>query len=490
MYDLLLINACIITVDGAHSLYPDGYLATEGDRIAAIGPMEELEGGLPQAKRLIDMSGHAVLPGLVDGHGHAGHCLTKTLGEHLAGNETEFWTVMAEDVYYRSTDEEFWYAEGALAAAERIKFGTTTGVSMVGSTPRIDWIDPVGANLDGSTSVGIRQLSGIGSANPPWPKTAKRFYPDGTVTERNVDPNEALRSTEEALKAFNGRHPLQTCIVAPGKMGFREGISVEDNVIHNRTMFRLSEEYGVPLHTHAFGGDVQFLHDTSPEVLTPNLSLTHSTGYSEQELDILADTGAWVFHGPTTNGHMYGHCRVMEMLEKGIHVAVVTDGTSPDRSFDLWRDMKTAQFLQRFRFKTRDLLPCGKMLEMVTIEPAKALGIADQVGSLEVGKKADIIAVDVMQPHLAPFGVMPVQRLVYHAMGQDVDWAIVDGKIVMEERRLVLADEKAIMKRAADAFELMMKRLNQPELLDNPDLYGIRQGFTKTQPLKVLPADV
>ena len=111
----------------------------------------------------------------------------------------------------------------------------------------------------------------------------------------------------------------------------------------------------------------------------------------------------------------------------GIHLAVVTDGTAGDRSFDLWRDMKNVQLFQRFRKRDGNLLPCGKVLELVTIEPARALGLDHLIGSLEVGKRADIIAVNVMQPHLAPF-VMPVQRLVYHAMGQDVDLVIVDAR--------------------------------------------------------------
>ena len=479
MYDLLLINACVITVNKAHDVFDKGYVAVKGDHIAAVGPMAELGGQLPHAKRCVDLSGHAVLPGLVDGHGHAGHCLTKTLGEHLSGNETDFWTIMAEDVYYRSSDEEFWYAEGALAAADRVKFGTTTAVSMVGSTPRIDWIAPVGANLAGSSSVGIRQFSGIGTANAPWPKMARYYNKDGSFTEREVDPNEALANTEASLKAYTGKFPLATPIVAPGNIGRRKGMDPETSIIHNRRMYELSREYNVPLHTHAYGGDVQFLWDHTPEVLGPWLSLTHSTGYSEEELDILAKTGTYVFHGPTTNAHWYGHCPVMKMLDKGINLAVITDGTAPDRSFDLWRDMKNVQIIQRYEYRTRNLLPCGKVLELVTIEPAKALGIDHLVGSLEVGKKADIIAVDVMQPHLAPFGVMPVQRLVYHAMGQDVDWTIVNGKVVMEDRRLMLTDEKALLRRAGEAFETMMKRLNRPELIDNPRLYDIRQGQAK-----------
>lgn len=475
MFDLLLTNACVITVDKSHTIYANGYLATHNDRIAEIGPMEALADPLPQARRIIDLSGHAILPGLVDGHGHAGHCLIRTLGEHAGQKSGITWLELAETIYYRCTDEEFWYAEGMLAAAERLKFGTTTAVSIVGSNPRMDWIAPVGANLEGSSSVGIRQLSGIGSAGGPWPKKARIYSGRTHYEEREVKPKEAWANTEAALKAFNGRHPRQICIVAPDKMGFRPGESVEDNILHNREMFRLAQTYGVPLHTHAYGGDVQFLYDHTPEILTPRLSLTHSTGYSEREMDILAETGAFVFHGPTTRSNIRGNCAVMEMLDKGVNMAVVTDGTAPDRSFDLWRDMKNIQLIQRYRFRTTDLLPCGKVLEMVTIEPAKALGMDHLIGSLEKGKKADIIAVNVMQPHLAPFGVMPVQRLVYHAMGADVDWAIVDGQVMMEQRRLIQADEQTLIHRAERAFELMMERLNCPEAIENPNLYSLRQ---------------
>ena len=471
MFDLLLAGGMVITVDKNHTIWDKGYVAVEGDRIAALGPMEELGGQLPQARRVLDMTGHAVLPGLVDGHGHAGHCLIKTLGEHCSD-----WENMAQTIYYCCTDEDFWYAEGALAAAERLKFGTTTGVCMVGSTPRIDRIEPVGASLEGAASTGIRQLTGIGSAYGAFPKHARVWEKDGSVREYDVTPEMAWKTTEETLKAYNGRHPRQTCIVAPGRMGLRPDESPEMNIRHNREMFRLSQEYGVPLHSHAFAGDVQFMYDNTPEVLTPRLSLTHSTGYSDRELDILAETGAFVFHGPTTHSNVVGHCRVMEMLDRGVNLAVVTDGTAPDRSYDLWRDMKNVQLLQRFRFKDGDLLPCGKVLELCTIEPARALGLDHLVGSLEKGKKADIIAVDVMQPHLAPFGVMPVQRLVYHAMGQDVDWTIVDGQVVMENRKLTQVSEQTVIQRAAAAFDTMMERLGRRDIVENPRLYELRQG--------------
>ena len=117
---------------------------------------------------------------------------------------------------------------------------------------------------------------------------------------------------------------------------------------------------------------------------------------------------------------------------------------------------------------------CGQALELVTIEPARALGMDHLIGSLEPGKRADIITINVNQPHLAPFGVMPVQRLVYHAMGQDVDMAIVDGVVAMENRRLTQIDEKKLLEDAARAFEKMTSRLNRPEVMENPNLWSSR----------------
>ena len=118
------------------------------------------------------------------------------------------------------------------------------------------------------------------------------------------------------------------------------------------------------------------------------LSLTHSTGLSREEIAILAKTGAYVFHGPATHSNILKTCPVYELLQAGAHVAVVTDGTAPDRSYDIWRDMKMLQVLQRGRFHDLSLLPCGKVLELCTIiEPAKA----PQAGSfdrlLEVGRR-------------------------------------------------------------------------------------------------------
>lgn len=468
MFDTLLTNGTIITVDSNNSVIMNGYIAIKDGCIAEIGDMKDLE-VIPSARETFDMSGHAILPGLIDTHGHGGHNLIRTLGEFYDAE----WDAMAEQIYFNCVDRDFWYNEAVLAAAERLKFGTTTAVSMVGSTPRVDSVEAVDANLEGSASTGIRQFSGIGFCDGPWPKKARQYSEDGSYKDVTVTLEDALAVTEKSVKELNGKYPRATAIPAPGRMGRRPYSTDEENIFQNKEMGRLSREYNLPLHTHAFGGDVKFMHETSPEVLNPSLSLAHSTGYSDEELDILKESGAFVVHGPTTYSNVMGHCKVTEMLERGINLVVVTDGTAPDRSFDLWREMKNVQLIQRYRKQDNGLVPCGLALRLVTIEPAKLLGIDGYTGSLEVGKKADIITVNVMQPHLAPFKVMPIQRLVYHAMGQDVDNVFVEGELVVKDRKLTKIDEKEMYINAEKSFDLMLERLGRDDIFDDKNLYAL-----------------
>ncbi len=476
MYDLIIKNATVITVDPAHSLYQPGFVAVNGDRIAALGPME----GLPEyvcAKRVIDAERLCVMPGLVDAHGHAGHCLTKTLGE---SNDTQFpdawWGKMAEDIYFHYTDDFFWYAEGALAAADRLKFGITTGVSMLGSTPRPDRVENLVAHFEGAAKTGLRQVSGVGSCDGPWPKSAWTWEGD-SHTEHTLTPEQMVETTERAVRELNGKHKRQICIVAPGSIGWNAKAETKEFAIwKNKEMYRIATTYGSLLHTHLYGGGVQFVYDTTPELLNPHTSLTHSTGLSEEEIKIFADTGAVLFHGPTTRANIKKRCPVYEVMRAGGSVAIVTDGTSPDRSYDIWRDMKVFQVIHRAHDNDPLLAPAGKVLEMCTIVPARALGMDKDIGSLEVGKKADIIIINTKQPHLAPFGIMPVQRVVYHAQGNDVDTVIVDGEIMMEGRKMLACDEGRILDETGKAFDKLRERLGSKfdAFTAYGDIYGLR----------------
>ena len=469
MFDLLIKDGTVITVDSSHTVYPRGYVAVKDGTIAGIGPMEELP---PEnmAKKVIDAEGLAVMPGLIDGHGHGGHCLIKNLGDHY-----EDWDNMAEEIYFRYTDDFFWYAEGALAAAERVKFGITTGVSMIGSTPRPDGLESLEAHFEGALKTGIRELSGIGFCDGPWPKRPVR-YENGMGVEKELTPMQVVENTERAVKELNGRNSRQMCIVGPGNITPWGDDTREFSAWKNREMARIAREYGVAFHTHARAGGIEFAYETTPELLTPTTSLTHSTGLSEREIKILAETGAAVFHGPTTRANINVRCPVYEILRAGGEVVIVTDGTAPDRSYDIWRDMKVFQVIHRLHEHNDRLAPPGRVLEMCTIRAARALGIDKITGSLEKGKSADIIIIDTMQPHLQPFGVLPEARLVYHAQGGDVMTSIIEGQVVMENRRLLLCDEKKIISDARKAQSELFERLGEERVrkyTSYPGLYEL-----------------
>ncbi len=469
MFDLLFTNAAVVTVDPQHNVYFPGFVAVKDKKIASVGPMDEL----PEepAAKVIDCTGKAILPGLIDAHGHAGHSTLRYLGE---GSDN--WGLMAAEIYCRDTDDFFWYADAALTSAERLKFGITTDLSMIGSMCRSDRLEILEAHFEGAGKTGIRHFSGLGfSGNAP--KRYRHFNADGSFREYEVSRADMLRNSEQALKTFQGKYPTQHCIVACSAMGRKAGLSDAESAAENRAMNRLAEEYGTIINAHAYSGDVEFLWNTTPEVLKPSLSLTHSTGYSQEEIDIVARTGTFIFHGPSTNAIVRGWCPVYELLRAGANLAIVTDGAAPDRGYDIWRDMKAFRTVHRIHEGTVKVAPPGLILELCTIRPAQALGIADRTGSLEAGKYADLITVDIDQPHFAPLlKEHIVQALVYAGTGTDVRDVYIEGEPVMLGRRLVKCDERVIMDDANKSLENMMTHIGPDRMktfLERDGLYGL-----------------
>lgn len=453
MFELLVKNALIITVDQKHTIYKNGFMASKDGKIAMIGDMADMPENI-QAEKVIDACGNALLPGLIDTHGHGGHCLMKTLGEHLNNG----WEPMAEDIYHNYTDSDFWYAEAALASAERVKFGVTTGVSMIGNTARLGDLDIIEAHIEGTLKTGIRHMTGVGCPNPKWNKPARKWLSRDRYEEYEVTPETAFEFTPKAMKKFVGKYDKCDFVVMPSRMG-RDRLNPDElNIRQNKAMFELAQEYGTVIHSHSFSGDMNFMMETSPEVFKNRMFLAHCTGMLPEEWDIMAANPVSVCHGPSTNANVRVRCPAVEMLEKGVNVVVATDGTAPDRNFDLLKDIKLFQFLHQGFFHDAGILQAGLVLEMITIRAAKAMGKEKEIGSLEIGKNADAIIINCRQPHLAPWGVMPVQRIVNHAEGGDVSHTIVGGKVIMENRVLTQTSEEQIISDAEKAFDLMCER--------------------------------
>ncbi|MFX1517326.1 MAG: amidohydrolase family protein, partial [Promethearchaeota archaeon] len=234
------------------------------------------------------------------------------------------------------------------------------------------------------------------------------------------------------------------------------------------TMKFMMEKWELKLHTHAYSPQIVFA-DEKLDILGPRVSLAHCTGLSAEEIQILARTDTKVSHAPSARSIIPIRCPVVELLNAGVTVSIATDGSSPDRTFDLFKELRMAMTIHRTFFKDENILPPGKVLEMVTIDAATTLGYENELGSLEVGKKADIIIIDMMKPHLVPFFMIP-QRVAYEVSGQDVDTVIVEGEILMENS-IVNVDEGSILKLAQVEAENAIQRGNLEKYIEIPEAF-------------------
>ena len=486
MIDLYISGGTYLTIDGQRRIIDNGAVAVDKGRIVAIGPAHELDGRY-EARRSITATNKAVMPGLIDTHGHAGHSLTKTIGEDRDSRE---WLDQADHIYFQSTTPEFWFADGRLSALERLKFGTTTGMAIVGSQPRTD--DPVYASgtARGYQEVGVRGIVAVGPARPPWPRTMSTW--DGDVrTDHEVSLEQCLETTAAVIEEWHGAADgrirvsimMSTLVPSSDRNRPHSADHVTDvDRAQAEGVLRLANEYGTTMHAHVYYDMIRRAYHGDLDILSPKLSLAHCTGINDEDIRILAETGATVAHAPSTRSYIRARCPVPELIDAGVTVGLATDGTAPDRSFDLFAQMKAAMTLHRVHFQDWTYMPPGKVIEMATIDAAATLGLQDELGSLEVGKRADIILLDLEQPHLVPSVQIP-QRIAYQAMGQDVDTVIVNGEIVMEGRVVTTVDERAVMRSANEEAMKMVRRAGLESRLEVPGNFwsSTRYGIDENQ---------
>lgn len=470
MLDLAIINGTIITMDPERRVLIGGAV---GIRDGAIVQVEPDAAMLGEAREVVDASGSIILPGIVDTHGHAGHSLTRGLGEGL---EEGGWMDIVETLYFRASDVWFWEAESRLAALERLHFGVTTSVSMTGSSPRVDDARYVIAASTGYRELGLRHIAAAGPPNGPWPREYTEHPLDGSSNKHVVDLDRALAVTEEALQEIrNINSPLLQFYIGPSAICPSTDPHNDFSRRQVEGVHRLVEQYGAGLHTHAYAGQIAAAHGIQPELFGPHACLAHCAGISEDEIGIMADSGISASSGPLTHAYVNARFPVIEALEAGVNVVFSTDGSAPDRSFDLIDQARIGMQLQRVHFRDDRVLPVGKTLGMITIDAAKALGMEQEIGSIEVGKRADIILIDARQAHLAPEILAPL-RVVGHASGHDVTTVIIDGRILMRDRVVTDVDEDAILDDAHDALMASWERADLGDItVQHPDTwYGIR----------------
>jgi cytosine/adenosine deaminase-related metal-dependent hydrolase len=242
-----------------------------------------------------------------------------------------------------------------------------------------------------------------------------------------------------------------------------------------RRVRETARKWGVRIHSDAFAGQIRMAwQDKENALLGPDVHLQHCWGISHEEIDILAETGTSVTHAPPGRS-----TPVIGMMAKGVLVAITSDGVSPSRHFDMLQTARLAQYTQHVLHNhDRYLLPPGKVFEMITIDAAKAIGLDHEIGSLEVGKKADIAIIDTRRPHLTP-NWMVVHRLVQQALGSDVETVIVDGRILMQDGRVLTADVKAALDFGEREAMAMAERAGLRAHMHDPGWGRISRTFSE-----------
>jgi len=475
--DLLISGGAVITMDSARRVIDDGAVAITGDRIVAVGTSQELEARFAPRER-IDARRKVVMPGLIDGHGHAGHGLVKSLGM-----DTGDWYPATEKIYAMGSTVDFWRAEALLTGVERVRFGVTTALSYLGGgdmVMRTD--DPAYGNayLAAIDTVGLRFFLAVGPRRPPFPRTYVQWTGDSSRTvavsfERQLEVSEELVNRWHGAgdgrlhlaMAFPTHHPETTPLTPP---------ELEELVSQARATRALSKKHGLLFTQDGHSrGSVKFANDVF-DILGPDVLLSHATGMTDEEVAIVARTGTKIVHNPSANAAIRERFTLTELLDAGATVMLGSDGVGPDRSYDMFRHMFQAMRYHRFHARDTKVLPPGKVLEMVTIDAARALGLEREVGSLEAGKKADIILVDAFRPHMVPMN-MPLYRIAYFANGNDVSTVLVNGRVLMRDRKVLTVNEAQVLELAQREADAAIHRAGLEQLTETPPGFWGRSRF-------------
>jgi cytosine/adenosine deaminase-related metal-dependent hydrolase len=482
--DLMLTGGCVLTMDRANAVFDPGAVAIRDDRIVAVGQADDLKSRFSAAE-VIELRGHAILPGLVDAYSHAGHGLIKAIYHPRLG-----WP--GNRVYFHGSTPEWWEAEAELTALERLRFGVTTGHTVLGATPaRAD--DPVypEAHITGVLRVGIRDMVSLGPPDPfidhipkPWTATDWR---GGRPIERPFTHEQCMRVIEHVAHDWHNTHGHRIFVsLHPPYIFGRQASHRSFHYEYSKTdvpivleraeeMRGAADRMGILILTHVFRDSIawgaQHLGAGFWKTLGRDVLLAHANGLAPAEVELVARSGAAVVCAPSTGENVwYGVCPVQALLQKAVRVAISTDGNAPRFSMDLWKDIYRALFLQFMDRGDMGAVPAGRALRMVTIEAAECLGLAHLIGSLEPGKLADVVAVDLRQPHLTPRIAIP-NLLAYYAEGHDVSTVVVGGRVLMRDRSVKTVDVAAVVERGQAEAEAAFQRVGVEHYVRFDDTY-------------------
>jgi 5-methylthioadenosine/S-adenosylhomocysteine deaminase len=445
MPDLLIANALIVPMTEARKSFR-GYVKIHDGAIAEVG-----EGAAAPAagEEVLDAGGAVLMPGLVNAHTHLYQVLLRAVWEDL---ELMPWLIRIYGCA-RVLRPEHFYAGSLLGCVESIRSGVTTVCEHNFLNPSPECADET-----------IRALgaSGLRAVFARTVMDAGEIVPQCTKEK----PEEAFRRIESLLDSYGNQAGL-SFMTGPNT----PPINVSPDLLREIRRFADDRSLGISAHVaesksvvdavrsrHGKNGVVEFLEEFG--IPAKNSIFAHSVHISKDEVGILKETGTSVSHNPVSNMMLGdGVAPVVEMLRQGVNVALGTDGAASNHSQDLFDTMKAASLLQKVHHQDAGIIDPYSVLRMATIGGAKALGLESVCGALEVGKRADLLLLDIDTIHNQPVNDI-FSQIVHCAKASDVRTVIADGEILMRDRELTRLDSKKILGDAKVAHRDLMDRLS------------------------------
>ncbi|MCL7453302.1 MAG: amidohydrolase [Anaerolineae bacterium] len=443
---ILIENGTVVTVDDRQQVLDPGYLLIEADRIAGVGAGQAPATVRDRAGTILDASHMAVMPGMVNGHTH----LFQTFIRGLADDKPLLdWLAAAIWPVAQALTGEEAYLAAMVGLVENLRGGATAVIDH-------QYVHTDLANDDGvcraAVDTGARLLLARGWADMD-------YHPAFMET-----PEQIVAETTRLFETWQGQ--------AGGRIRVEFGPLIpwgcSDETM--RRTYALAREWGVGTHIHI--AETRAEVDINLEkrgsrhvewlaglgILGPDVQLVHSVWLDEGEIETVARNGAVIVHCPVSNMYLAsGAAPVPQMRALGIPVALATDGPGSNNSQDMLEVLKTTALLHKVSSLDAMVLLPEDVLWMACRGGAAAFGQAGLIGSLQAGKKADVVLVDLDTPRAMPVHRIP-SALVYNASAGEVDTVIVDGRILMRDRQILCVDEKALLAEARAACARLFER--------------------------------
>lgn len=436
--DLIVSGGTVVTMDGARAIYHDGSVAVRGDSIIAVGPRAEVEAKY-KGEKTIDARGRLVLPGFINGHTHVPMTLFRGLHDDVTLNDWLYKYIFPAEA--KNVNEQFVRWGTRLAAAEQIRAGVTTFADMYYFEDAI---------AEETKAAGMRGVLGETFIDFPAPD--------------NKSEAEMLAYTDKFLQRWQG-DPLIHAAPAPHSIYTCSKKTLQDAAA-------LARKYHAPILIHVAEmkkerDDSEKANGMSPVmylakigVLGPDVVAAHCIFVDEADRKMLAQRGVGCVHNPSSNMMIAsGVAPVPEERSAGIAVGLGTDGPAgSNNDLDLMEEIDLAAKLAKISKMDPLALGAKDVVAMATIDGARAIHMEKEIGSLEAGKKADLILISLDEPNAVPMYDIYAQ-IAYSLKGSDVETVMIGGRVVMRNRKLLTVDEPAVLQKARDYGEAVKKSL-------------------------------